>query len=138
MGSTEYRDPGSWPNVHTRRLVTCPFTVVSNRQKAKPVSSAVTTNGRLLGCVTRITPTAATRRTATIAVAPFFPAVNPQALTNAAARYQKLKIWKSSPVIEPAAISKFEDILVNGHVLDANKRVKFEDLVRTEFASKAK
>ena len=72
------------------------------------------------------------------AVAPFFPAVNPQALTNAAARYQKLKIWKSSPVIEPAAISKFEDILVNGHVLDADKRVKFEDLVRTEFASKAK
>jgi NitT/TauT family transport system substrate-binding protein len=72
------------------------------------------------------------------AVAPFFPAVNPQALTNAAARYQKLKIWKSSPVIEPAAISKFEDILVNGHVLEAGKRVKFEDLVRTEFASKAK
>ena len=60
------------------------------------------------------------------------------AMTNAAARYQKLKIWKSSPVIEPAAISKFEDILINGHVLDANKRVKFEDLVRTDFASKAK
>jgi NitT/TauT family transport system substrate-binding protein len=71
------------------------------------------------------------------AVAPFFPAVNPQALTNAATRYQTLKMWKSSPVIEPAAISKFEDILVDGHVLDADKRVKFEDLVRTEFASKA-
>ena len=33
---------------------------------------------------------------------------------------------------------KFEDILVHGHVLDADKRVKFQDLVRTEFASKAK
>src|SRR5215471_4248374 len=74
MGSTEYRDPGSWPNVHTGTLVTCPFTVVSNRQKAKPVSNAVTTNGRLLGWVTRIAPTTATRTTATIAVAPFFPA----------------------------------------------------------------
>lgn len=71
------------------------------------------------------------------AVAPFFPAINPQAMTNAAARYQKLKIWKSSPVIEPAAIGKFEDILIHGHVLDADKRVKFEDLVRTDFASKA-
>lgn len=71
------------------------------------------------------------------AVAPFFPAINPQAMTNAAARYQKLKIWKSSPVIEPAAIGKFEDILVHGHVLDADKHVKFEDLVRTDFASKA-
>ena len=71
------------------------------------------------------------------AVAPFFPAVNPQALTIAAARYQKLKMWKSSPVIEPAAIEKFEDILVHGHVLDADKRVKFADLVRTEFAAKA-
>jgi NitT/TauT family transport system substrate-binding protein len=71
------------------------------------------------------------------AVAPFFPAVNPQALTIAAARYQKLKMWKSTPVIEPAAIEKFEDILVHGHVLDADKRVKFADLVRTEFAAKA-
>ena len=53
-------------------------------------------------------------------------------------RYQKLKIWKSSPVIEPGPIQRFEDILVHGHVLDADKRVKFEDLVRTEFASKAK
>jgi len=68
----------------------------------------------------------------------FFPGVNPQALTNAAERYQKLKIWKTSPVIEPKAIDKFQDILVHGHVLDDNKRVKFEDLVRTEFASKAK
>ncbi|HTV36175.1 MAG TPA: ABC transporter substrate-binding protein [Xanthobacteraceae bacterium] len=67
----------------------------------------------------------------------FFPGVAPQALTAAAARYQKLKIWKTSPVIEPAAIDKFQDILVHGHVLDADKRVKFQDLVRTEFASKA-
>jgi NitT/TauT family transport system substrate-binding protein len=67
----------------------------------------------------------------------FFPGVSPQALSAAAGRYQKLKIWKTSPVIEPAAIDKFQDILVHGHVLDADKRVKFHDLVRTEFASKA-
>jgi NitT/TauT family transport system substrate-binding protein len=68
----------------------------------------------------------------------FFPGVNPKALTASAERYQKLKIWKSSPVIEPKAIDKFQDILVNGNVLEKAKRVKFQDLVRTEFASKAK
>ncbi len=72
------------------------------------------------------------------AVMPFFPGVSPQAMGVAVARYQRLKIWKSSPVIEPGPIQRFEDILVHGHVLDADKRVKFEDLVRTEFASKAK
>ncbi len=69
---------------------------------------------------------------------PFFPGVSPQALVGAAERYQRLKIWKSSPAIEPAAIEKFQDILVQGHVLDPAKRVKFQDLVVTEFAGKAK
>jgi NitT/TauT family transport system substrate-binding protein len=68
----------------------------------------------------------------------FFPGVNAKALVGAAQRYQRLKIWKSTPVIEPAAIEKFQDILVQGHVLDQAKRVKFADLVLTEFAAKAK
>jgi NitT/TauT family transport system substrate-binding protein len=68
----------------------------------------------------------------------YFPGVDPKALLAAAQRYQRLKIWKSTPVIEPAAIEKFQDILVQGHVLDAGKRVKFADLVLTEFAAKAK
>jgi len=72
------------------------------------------------------------------AIQQFFPGVQPQAMTAAAERYRKLKIWKSSPVIESKAIEKFQDILVNGHVLDKAKRVKFQDLVLTEFASKAK
>ena len=41
-------------------------------------------------------------------------------------------------MIEEKAIEKFQDILVQGHVLDPAKRVKFQDLVLTEFASKAK
>jgi NitT/TauT family transport system substrate-binding protein len=71
-------------------------------------------------------------------IAGFFPGVDPQALNAAAERYQKLKMWKTSPVIQPSALEKFQDVLVDGHVLDANKRVKFQDLVRTEFADKAK
>jgi NitT/TauT family transport system substrate-binding protein len=69
---------------------------------------------------------------------PFFPGVNPRALTAAVERYRRLKIWKTTPVIDEKAIEKFQDILVQGHVLDAAKRVKFKDLVLTEFASKAK
>jgi len=72
------------------------------------------------------------------AIAPFFPGINPKALTAAAERYRKLNIWKSTPKIEPKAIEKFQDILVEGNVLEKAKRVKFETLVLTEFANKAK
>ena len=72
------------------------------------------------------------------AIEGYFPGVNRQALINATARYQKLRIWKTSPTIEPKAIDRFQDILVHGHVLDEAKRVKFGDLVLTEFAAKAK
>jgi NitT/TauT family transport system substrate-binding protein len=68
----------------------------------------------------------------------FFPGVDPKALAGGAERYRRLKIWKTSPVIDPPAMEKFQDILVQGHVLDAAKRVKFQDLVITEFANKAK
>jgi len=68
----------------------------------------------------------------------YFPGVNPKAMLGAAQRYQRLKIWKSTPVIEPAAMEKFQDILVQGHVLEPAKRVKFSDLIVTEFAAKAK
>jgi NitT/TauT family transport system substrate-binding protein len=69
---------------------------------------------------------------------PYFPGVSLPALTLASERYNRLKIWKTTPVIEPAAIEKFQDILVQGHVLDPAKRVKFADLVLPEYASKAK
>ena len=72
------------------------------------------------------------------AIGGFFPAITPAALAAAAGRYQMLKIWKTSPAIQPAAIEKFQDILVRGHVLDADKRVKFQDLVHTQFADQAK
>jgi NitT/TauT family transport system substrate-binding protein len=68
----------------------------------------------------------------------FFPGVNPQAMSASAERYRRLKIWKTSPVIEPAAMEKFQDILVQGHVLEPGKRVKFQDLVVTEFFNKTK
>jgi len=41
-------------------------------------------------------------------------------------------------VIDPRAIEKLQDVLVQGNVLEPAKRVKFADLVVTEFASKAR
>lgn len=69
---------------------------------------------------------------------PYFPGIAAPALMAGAERYRRLRIWKTSPVIEPAALDKFQDILVDGHVLDPAKRVKFADLVLPDFASKAK
>ena len=71
-------------------------------------------------------------------IEPFFPGVDARALAAASDRYRRLKIWKPSPGIEPGPIEKFQDILVEGGVLTPDKRVKFADLVRSEFASKAK
>jgi len=71
-------------------------------------------------------------------LAPYFPGVNPQALVAAAQRYQRLKIWKATPAIEPDAMDTFQDILIQGNVLDPRKRVEFQNLVLPEFASKAK
>jgi NitT/TauT family transport system substrate-binding protein len=68
----------------------------------------------------------------------FFPGVDPKAMAASAERYRRLKIWKTSPVIEPAPMEKFQDILVQGHVLEPAKRVKFQDLVVTEFFNRTK
>src|SRR4051795_12618153 len=35
---------------------------------------------------------------------PFFPTINPQVLASASQRYRELKIWKTTPVIDPKAI----------------------------------
>jgi NitT/TauT family transport system substrate-binding protein len=68
---------------------------------------------------------------------PFFPGVNKAAMTASTERYRQIKIWKSSPVIEPAAIEKFQDILVQSGVLESAKRVKYHDLVITDYAHNA-
>ena len=68
----------------------------------------------------------------------FFPGIEPQLLGAAVERYKGIRIWKSSPLIEPQPIRRFEDILVEGGVLENSKRVKFENLVATEFAQKVR
>ena len=71
-------------------------------------------------------------------LSPWFTGISAPAMTLAAERYRGIKIWKSTPVIDEAAITKFQDILVAGNVLEPGKRVKFADLIRNDFAAKAK
>jgi NitT/TauT family transport system substrate-binding protein len=67
----------------------------------------------------------------------FFPGIKPQALAAATERYRRLKIWKTTPMIEESAIERFQDILIQGNVLEPTKRVKYQDLVLTAFSKSA-
>lgn len=52
-------------------------------------------------------------------------------------RYRKFGIWKSDPTTHPKAISSLQDILIEGGVLKANKRVAYDKVVTTRFSEKA-
>lgn len=72
------------------------------------------------------------------ALQPFFTGVSEKAIQGACERYRRLGMWKKTAVIDEAPIEKFQDILVDGRVLEKAKRVKFADLITNEFARKAK
>jgi NitT/TauT family transport system substrate-binding protein len=67
----------------------------------------------------------------------FFPGLSAQVLTAATERYRNLKIWKETPLIEEKAIETFQDMLMQGGLLEASKRVKYHDIIVTEFANRA-
>jgi len=68
---------------------------------------------------------------------PFFPGLGATVLSAAVERYRSLKLWKATPAIDLRAIDKIQDVLIQGNVLEPAKRVKFGDVVLTEFASRA-
>ncbi|WP_161993183.1 ABC transporter substrate-binding protein [Lacisediminimonas profundi] len=71
-------------------------------------------------------------------VAEFFPAVPQNQIASAIERYKKHNIWKTSPLVEQEAINKLQDMLVTSAVLENGKRVKYQDIVVTDFAKRAK
>jgi NitT/TauT family transport system substrate-binding protein len=72
------------------------------------------------------------------ALAPFFPGVSGAALNAGIERYRRIGIWKSTPGIAPEAIEKFQDILVQGHVLEPARRAKYADVVLDRFTANVK
>lgn len=69
-------------------------------------------------------------------VAEYFPGVSQPELVRAIERYRGYKLWKTTPLVEKAATDRLQDMLSASGVLDAGKRVKYEQIVVTDFASK--
>lgn len=71
-------------------------------------------------------------------VAEYFPGMSQAELTKAIERYRGLKLWKTSPLVEKAAVEQLQDMLTTSGVMESAKRVKYEQVVVTDFATKAK
>jgi len=70
-------------------------------------------------------------------VARFFPKVDLELIAQSIVRYRKWEIFKTNPIVEPEAIKGLQDLLVEGGLLKEKERVKYEDIVITDFAEKA-
>jgi len=68
----------------------------------------------------------------------YFPGISPEILATAIKRYRDLGIFKFDPVTAPAAFDKLQEILVEGGVLKADKKVKYDQVIVSTFAEKAK
>lgn len=63
-----------------------------------------------------------------------FPESDVETLTTIIERYKVQNTWKIDPMIDPDGFELIQDIMEQGGELD--QRVKYDDLVRTEFAEK--
>ncbi|WP_291138029.1 ABC transporter substrate-binding protein [Hydrogenophaga sp.] len=71
-------------------------------------------------------------------IAEFFPTMAKPDLIAAIDRYRSIGLWKTNPTVERQAIDTLQDMLVASGVLDTAKRVKYEQVVVTDFTAKAK
>lgn len=71
-------------------------------------------------------------------IAEFFPGLGHAELVAAVERYRAIGLWKTNPTVERAAIDALQGMLVANGVLDAAKRVRYEQVVVTDFMSAAK
>ncbi|MGE0628063.1 MAG: ABC transporter substrate-binding protein [Hyphomicrobiaceae bacterium] len=72
------------------------------------------------------------------AVAKWFPKVPIEDLATSIERYRKFGIFKTDPTTLPKAISDLQDILIEGGVLQKEKKVAYDRIVTTTFSEAAK
>jgi hypothetical protein len=53
-------------------------------------------------------------------------------------RYRKVGLWRDDPVVYEKAMNALQDILIQGGVQKPDQRVKYSDIVLTNFAETAK
>jgi NitT/TauT family transport system substrate-binding protein len=70
-------------------------------------------------------------------IAEYFPTMAQPDLVAAIERYRAIGLWKTNPLVQRQAMDTLQDMLVTSGVLDGAKRVKYEQLVVTDFATKA-
>lgn len=70
-------------------------------------------------------------------IAEYFPTMSKDDLIAAIDRYRGIGLWKTNPTVERKAIDSLQDMLVTSGVLDNAKRVKYEQVVVTDFTAKA-
>ena len=71
-------------------------------------------------------------------IAEFFPGITQPELVRTVERYRKLHLWKTSPLVQEAAIESIQDMLIASGQLDKAKRVKYDRVVIPTFANAAK
>lgn len=71
-------------------------------------------------------------------VVEYFPSVTEQQIADAVKRYREVGLWPSDPAVTERSMDTLQDILIQGGVQEANKRVKHADLVVTSFGEAAK
>jgi NitT/TauT family transport system substrate-binding protein len=71
-------------------------------------------------------------------VGEYFVGVPQNQIASAIDRYKKYNIWKTSPLVEQEAINRLQDMLIASGVLEKNKRVRYQDIVVTDFAKRVK
>ena len=62
-------------------------------------------------------------------VSEYFTGVSKPELISAIDRYKGLNIWKKTPLVDQQAMDKLQDMLVQGGVLEANKKVAYTKFV---------
>lgn len=71
-------------------------------------------------------------------VSEYFPGITPAQIADVVRRYGEVELWPVDPVVYEPAINTLQDILIQGDVQKADKRVKYSDIVITSFAETAK
>jgi NitT/TauT family transport system substrate-binding protein len=71
-------------------------------------------------------------------IAQFFPGVTQEQMVATIDRYKQYRIWKTTPVIEENAIVRLQDMLIASGSLENTKRVRYADVVTTDFARQVK
>lgn len=70
-------------------------------------------------------------------IQPFFAETPMELLEASVARYKNQDTWAPTPVLDPAQLELLQDVMVLGGVLEPAKRVKYSDVVLTNFAEQA-